>query len=56
MSENFPVKSDEERKIFNKMIKPTYRDSTKEERAAIAPDDEIATANKEFLVSAKAPE
>ncbi len=48
-AELFPVENDEERRAFRAAIEPLYRDSTKEERAALAPDEEVVEAYRAFL-------
>ena len=49
MNEKFPVKTEAEAKLFRDNIQPLYRDPTKEELAAVAPNSEDLKAFGEFL-------
>lgn len=49
MNENFPVKNNEEAKIFRDNIQPLYREPTKEEMEMIAPNSEDLKTFGEFL-------
>ncbi len=49
MNENFPVKTNAEAKIFRDNIEPIYREPTKEELAAVAPNEEDTKTFAEFL-------
>lgn len=49
LTENFPVKTEKERKIVREKIKPRYRKTTKEERNYLSPSDEDAQKYYSFL-------
>lgn len=49
MTEKFPARTAEEKKVFNEKIWPIYRDSTKEEREALAPTEAVAGSYAAFL-------
>lgn len=47
--EKFPVKTDEERKVFLQRIQPLYRETTKEEMQILAPNSEDVEKYSTFL-------
>lgn len=49
LTEKFPVKDPAKRKKFREVIRPLYRDSTKKERAFLAPMDEDRESNAAIL-------
>jgi hypothetical protein len=49
MTENFPVKNDEERKAFRENVMPRYRETTDDEKKFLAPNSEDAAAFAKFL-------
>ncbi len=49
MTENFPAKTDEDWRTYNELIRPIYRESTKEEREILAPTEAVAGSYTTFL-------
>jgi hypothetical protein len=49
LTENFPVKNENDRKIFLAKIQPLYRETTDEEMKVLAPNSEDSSKYAEFL-------